>query len=95
MECCEKRDSDSVKYGSRCRTFIIFASCASPRERQQSFAIMCIATPLANERVTFPLYTGQIAIAILVVLEGFVESGKADALEHYSCFHGAKVIRFF
>jgi len=55
---------------------------------------MCIATPLANERVIFPLYTGQITIAILVVLEGFVESGKADALEHYSCFHGAKVIRF-
>jgi len=54
---------------------------------------MRIATPLAYERVVFPLYVGQIPVAILVVLKGFVESGKADAPEYYSRFHGAKVIR--
>jgi hypothetical protein len=54
---------------------------------------MRIATPFAYERIAFPLYTGQIAVAILVVLEGFFESGKAGAPEYYSCFHGAKVIR--
>ena len=54
---------------------------------------MCIATSLANERVTFPFYASQIFITILVVLKGLVESGKADALVYISWFHGAKVIK--
>jgi hypothetical protein len=54
---------------------------------------MCIATSLANERVTFPFYASQIFVTILVVLKGLVESGKADALVYISWFHGAKVIK--
>ena len=71
----------------------MFAPGASPCERQQSFAIMCIATSLAYEGVSFPLHVSQIFVAILVALKGFVESGNAGALEQCSCFHSAKVIR--
>ena len=71
----------------------MFAPGASPCERQQSFAIMCIATSLAYEGVSFPLHVSQIFVAILVALEGFVEFGKTDAFVYNSWFHGAKVIR--
>ena len=73
----------------------MFASGASPRVRQLSFTIICMATPLAYEIVTFPLYASQISVAIIIVLEGFVEFGKTSALKYNSCFHGAKVIRIF
>ena len=53
-----------------------------------------MATPWADKFVAFPLYLGQVFVAILVRTESIIELYRVHSFELFSCFHDAKVARF-